>query len=71
MEHLQQQVRALEENITESCNQAKTLESALEVCKKKYWTCIDTIKSLEKHTGCLQEQLKESTREVQIVRSVL
>lgn len=71
MEHLQQQVRALEENITESCNQAKTLESALEVCKKKYWTCIDTIKSLEKHTGCLQEQLKESTGEVQIVRSVL
>ncbi|XP_077349037.1 uncharacterized protein LOC143997335 isoform X1 [Lithobates pipiens] len=64
MDHLQQQVRVLEENITESCSQAKTLESALEVCKKKYRTCIDTIKSLEKHTGCLQERLKESTGEI-------
>ncbi|KAM9308396.1 uncharacterized protein PAF06_012594 [Gastrophryne carolinensis] len=64
LELLQQQNRTLEKNITENNSHTKELVSALEMCKKKYRACIDSVKSLEKQVGDLQEDAKEANREI-------
>ncbi|KAG9478577.1 hypothetical protein GDO78_012303 [Eleutherodactylus coqui] len=64
MEQLKQQVQTLENNLLEIHNQAKVSESAVEQYKKKYRSTVDTMKSLEKHVGALQQQVTESASEI-------
>ncbi|KAM8966860.1 uncharacterized protein RCH25_025506 [Pelodytes ibericus] len=59
IEHLKQHIKTLEQKIVESCSQSKAYESALELRKKKYRACIDTMKSLEKLVESLQKEVKD------------
>ncbi|XP_040288861.1 polyamine-modulated factor 1-binding protein 1-like isoform X2 [Bufo bufo] len=63
MKQLQEEVQKLEKNKLEGHNQARASESALEQYKKKYRATVDTMKSLEKHLGALQQHMTASASE--------